>query len=566
MTLHPPPPLSRTPSIADRVSRRTWLWLGLAMLCLWFLPLDARHLLRSDEGRYAEIAREMFASGDWVTIRYQGLKYFEKPPFHLWMTAIAFHAFGIGEWQARLWVAMSGVIGLAVTAWAAHRWYGRRVAMLTALALLAMPTWNLAGHFNALDMGVAAALACVLAGVLIAQHPAADASARRRWMLFAWAAMAVATLTKGLIGIVLPGLVLVVYTLAARDWLLWRRLHLIAGTLLFLMIAAPWFVLVSMRNPEFANFFFIHEHWQRYTSTVHHRSAPVWYFVPQLLAGALPWLGLVGGMARAVATEKSAGDFRPALLLVCWAASIFVFFSASGSKLPGYIVPIFPALAVLVALALDRLDAAAWRRQVIWMLIAAVVAMCASPLITRVGAGGPSNALYRDYAVWVGAACVVAVIGFGVALRLAREGPSLRSTGTAALGFFAAATIALTGHETIGRSASGVDLVAPIERVLTPAMPIYAVRLLDHTLPFYLRRTMVMVEEPDELEFGTQQEPQKWLPTLAAFLEVWSTGPKALAVMGHDTHAELQGRRVIMNVVAQDARRVVVANFSLPAP
>src|SRR5262245_38946665 len=96
----------------------------------WFLPLGARHLFHADEGRYAAIGREMLVSGDWVTIRYNGLKYFEKPPFHLWMTTLAYAAFGIGDWQARLWVAISGLAGLLMTMLAAWRWFGARVALL----------------------------------------------------------------------------------------------------------------------------------------------------------------------------------------------------------------------------------------------------------------------------------------------------------------------------------------------------------------------------------------------------------------------------------------------------
>src|SRR5450755_380278 len=192
----------------------TWLIVAAAVVaCTWFLTLDARHLLRSDEGRYAEIAREMLASGDWVTIRYNGLKYFEKPPFQLWMTALAYAAFGIGEWQARLWVGLSGVLGMLAMVAAARQWFGGWVGLLTGLVLLAAPAWNLGSHFNSLDMGVSAALACVLAGFLMAHHPSASPAATRNWMWFAWAAMAVAVLTKGLIGIVLPAIVLVVYTL-----------------------------------------------------------------------------------------------------------------------------------------------------------------------------------------------------------------------------------------------------------------------------------------------------------------------------------------------------------------
>ncbi len=547
-----------------RGARLPVLWLFVvAIACVWFLTLDARHLLRSDEGRYAEIAREMVASGDWVTIRYNGLLYFEKPPFQMWMTAIAYELFGVGEWQARWWVATSGAIGGVVTMLAARRWFGRRVAWLTGLVLLATPAWNLGSHFNSLDMGVSGALACVLAAVLIAQHPDATPAARRGWMLFAWAAMAVAVLTKGLIGIALPGLVLVIYTLMTRDFALWRRLHIVSGALLLLAIAAPWFVLVSVRNPEFARFFFIHEHLQRYLSTVHHRSGPWWYFLPQLIVGFLPWLGLSWSMAKIVRDDARPPGFRPALLLGVWATAIFVFFSASSSKLPGYVLPIYPALAVLAALALDRLAPERWRRQVLVAVAIWAIGIVAAPFLTRFGSPSTPAALYAAFSWWLAGGCALAVAGLVVAWRIGVREPRA-SIVVYALTLFVALSVVLRGHESFGRASSGVDLVAPIEHVAGPDVPIYSVRLLDHTLPFYLRRTTVMVESPDELEFGTQQEPRKWLPTLEAFQARWTSSERAVAVMSHDTFAVLRARQVPMFPVAEDNRRVVVANFESP--
>ena len=531
-------------------------WLVAVVLAVWFLTLNIRHLLPSDEGRYAEIAREMFASGDWVTIRYNGLKYFEKPPFHLWMTALAYQAFGIGDWQARLWVAISGAAGLLLTMWAARRWYGDRVSWFTGLALLAAPTWNIGSHFNSLDMGVSGALAGVLAGFLLAQHPQASLQSRRRWMLFAWGAMALAVLTKGLIGLVLPGLVLVVYSLVARDWVLWRRLHIGSGTILFLLLTAPWFWLISTRNPEFAQFFFIHEHWQRYTSSVHQRSAPWWYFGPQLIAGFLPWLGLTPRICALLRNSGQAREFRPELLLAVWAGAILVFFSLSGSKLPGYILPVFPALALLAALALDRIDAKAWQRQLLGMLLLAGCGLLATLLLQR----------SDDYGLWLGAACLVILLGLLLAWRCNRRDQPGLSITLFALAWFAGTTVGLAGHQTLGRSNSGVDLVPAIEAVLTPQMPIYSVRRLDHTLPFYLRRTMIMVEAPDELAFGVEQEPQKWLPTLAAFSAAWTTGPPALALMSRDSYQQLKEQGLPMFDLTGDEKRLVVTNFPGKSP
>ncbi len=597
-----PEPQHRTP--AQQRPARTVALVALALvIATWFATLGARHLLPSDEGRYAEIAREMQATGDWVTIRYQGLKYFEKPPFQMWATALAYDLFGVGDWQARLWAALAGLAGILATMAAAWRWFGRRAAWTSGLVLLAAPAWNLGGHFNALDIGVSGALAWVLAGFLIAQHPATPAPRRRGWLLGAWFAMAIAVLTKGLIGIVLPGLVLAIYTLAARDWQLWRRLALLPGFALFLIVAAPWFVLVSLRNPEFPQFFFIHEHLQRYTSTVHHRSAPFWYFVPQLLVGFLPWIGLGwrgrallrddprGGAAieddrrgraerpdkrgpgaeaqdaRRSAAARSAGPmpFRPRLLLAIWAVAIFVFFSLSGSKLPGYILPVYPALAILAALALQRIDVASWRRQLVWMTAVAALGLVASPVLGRFGSDTTPNASYRSYAFWAAAMFAVALAGLALAWRWRRTriAPSIAA---AALAWFFATTIGIVGHEAFGRNSSGVDLVPATLAAAAPGMPIYAVRLLDHTLPFYLRRTLIPVEEADELEFGIGQEPDKWLPTLAAFATRWKTGGPALAIMKPETFDRLRSEGLPMRVVVRSPRRVVVANTELPEP
>jgi 4-amino-4-deoxy-L-arabinose transferase-like glycosyltransferase len=538
--------------------------LAAVVACAWFLTLDARHLLPADEGRYAEIAREMLASGDWVTIRYNGVKYFEKPPLQIWMTALTFKAFGIGEWQARLWAALCGAVGLIVTAAAAARWYGKRVGVLTGLVLLAAPAWNIGGHFNSLDMGLSAALAFVLSAFLIAQHPAVSAATRRNWMLAAWAAMGIAILTKGLIGLVLPGLILVVYSVAARDVSVWRRLHLGVGLVVMLAIATPWFVLVSQRNPEFLDFFFIHEHLQRYLSPIHHREGSWWYFLPQLVLGFLPWLGLSWSMAKSVRSKPPAHEgFRPALLLGVWAATILVFFSFSSSKLPGYILPLYPALAILAACALDRLGQRQWRRHVIGALLLMVVGCFATPFVARQGNVGTPNALYRDFALWLAAALALGVVGFAIAWRLSSES-LVRSFAAYALTFFAFVTIGLRGHETFGLNSSGAPLAAKVAPLLTETTPLYGVQLIDHTLPFYLRHVLTPVEMPGELEFGVSQEPGKWLPTLDAFVHEWTSGRRALAVMSHPTYDELRSRQLPMVVVGDDVRRVVVANFESP--
>ena len=544
--------------------------IAIGVLLVWFGTLDARHLLRPDEGRYAEISREMFATGDWVTIRYNALKYFEKPPFHMWVTTIAYELFGVGDWQARLCVALSGIAGLGVTMLAAARWFGRRAGLLAGLVMLAMPMWSVTGHFNSLDMTLSGALACVLAFMMLAQHPDTTGRARWGWMLACWIAMGVAILTKGLVGIALPGLVLVVYTLLTRDFGLWRRLHLPTGILAMLVVTVPWFWLISTKNPDFPHFFFIHEHWDRYTSTVHARKGSIWYFVPLLLAGMLPWLGLTPRMwdvvrDRAGALRGAGGKpFQPALMSLVWFAAIFVFFSMSGSKLPGYIVPVFPALAILAAVALDQINDRSWNRQINALLVLGVVGLIATPYVATLERDTNPNEVFRAFAVYIGVAFAVLLAGMLLARRLLRTHGLLPSITAFSLAMYLTCTIALLGHEVMGRRASGVDMVPAIKAVLKDDMPLYGVGTLDHTLPFYLGRTLTMVAFADELEFGTQQEPDKWIPTMDAFVAKWKDGQPALGIMSPDTYDSLAAQHVPMYVVARDVRRVVVSNFPLP--
>ncbi|ANJ72621.1 glycosyltransferase family 39 protein [Ralstonia insidiosa] len=552
-------PIDRSANAPALPWRNASLWLlAAAFLAVWLGTLGYRHLIPTDEGRYAEIAREMFTTGDWVTIRYNALKYFEKPPLQMWGTALAYTLFGVGDWQARLFTALSGIAGLVFTMLAAARWWGKRTAVITGLVLVSAPMWNVGAHFNSLDMGVAGCMTMALAALLLAQHPDATRSQQRNWMWVCWASMALAVLSKGLIGVVLPGFVLVVYTLVARDWALWKRLHLMTGLIVFFAVGAPWFALISARNPEFAWFFFVHEHFQRFTSTVHNRNAPLWYFVPLLLAGFLPWLAQLPGAARLsfARTETATNGFRPTLMLGLWAILIFAFFSISDSKLPGYIFPIIPALAVLAALALETTSERAWRWQLKVFLALAVVGLAASGYVATMSSDMYPNAVFSRFGVFLAVAFAAGAVFTWLALRFADR--RFESLVAFACAWFLTFTVALLGHEAFGRSMSGIDLVPAVKPWLKPGVPFYAVERLDHTMPFYLGTPTTMVQQPDELAFGIEQEPTKWIPTTEAFVTHWKEGGQAVAMMGPGTYDRLSAQGVPMIVIARDARRVIV--------
>ncbi len=539
------------------------LWALFLIFCaIWFYALGARTLVPTDEGRYAEMAREMVATGDWITPRLNGLKYFEKPPLQTWMNALTFAAFGLGEWQARLWTGLNGLFGILMTAYAGTRLFGRRIGFHAGMVLASSLFWAALGHVNTLDMGLAGMMTLSLCALLLAQREDANASQRRNWMLACWAGMALAVLSKGLIGIVLPGAVLVLYTLLSRDWAIWKRLHFGAGLLLFLAIAAPWFVLVSIKNPEFPNFFFIHEHFQRFTSKIHHRAGPWYYFIPLLILGIVPWLGVLPQSLWHARREPVQG-FQPKKLLLVWAVFIFFFFSISGSKLPSYILPIFPALALLIACYLDKAPDKALVVTAALLALFAATGLAFVGKIPELASNAYEKPIYQSYLPWVAAGAAVALAGGLLAAFLARRRRewSLIALAVAA---FASGQILMLGHEPLGRYKAGLDHVPAIAAELTPQTPIFLVRLYEQSLPFYLRRTMTLVEHADEMEFGVKQEPQLWIPTRAEFIAKWNAlhvdGKKAIAIVHPDAYDALKKQGLPMRVIAQDPRRIIVTN------
>lgn len=539
------------------------VWGLLIVFCVvWFYALGARTLVPTDEGRYAEMAREMVATGDWLTPRLNGIKYFEKPPLQTWMNAASFAVFGLGEWQARLWTGVCGLLGIVLTAYAGRRVFNERVGFVAGLVLASSFWWAGFGHINSLDMGLAGMMTLALCGLLLGQRQDAAARERRIWMLLCWAGMALAVLSKGLIGIVLPGAVLVLYTLFSRDWAIWKRLHLVLGLLVFFAITTPWFVLVSMKNPEFAHFFFIHEHLQRFTSKVHNRAGPWYYFIPLLVIGILPWLGMLWQSLWQARRDAGPG-FQPRMLLLVWAVFIFFFFSISSSKLPSYIVPIFPALALLIALYQETATRKDWAITAGLMAVLSVAGLTYIPSLPGMATDALEIANYQASQPWAITGLALVLAGSLCVLWWIRQRPGdlgMRAAIVLASSGFLCGQLMMLGTEAQGRYRAGLPLVPAIEAELSPAVKIYVVGLYEQSLPFYLRRTMTMVEHPDELAFGLEHEPDLWLPERAAFVEQWRKGPKALAITTPRIFSELQDDGVPMRLVTRDSRRVVIAN------
>jgi 4-amino-4-deoxy-L-arabinose transferase-like glycosyltransferase len=301
-----------------------------------------------DEGRYVGVAWEMMRSGDWLTPTLNGLPYFHKPPLFYWITAASMSLFGPGDWSARAAPLLGAWAGAMAVFLFVSRWWGERTARLSLVALLAQPLFYIGGQFANLDMLVAG---CITVTIVLLAHAARSFERgldKRRSLIGAYGAAALGVLAKGLIGAVLPALVIGAWLLLGRRWRTLGALLWLPGVLLFLAIAAPWFVAMQWHFAGFADYFFIVQHVKRFAAGGFNNVQPFWFYPAVLLLFTLPWLPWQRAhFARGRLDDPQRGDLR--MLMLLWLVMIVLFFSLPKSKLLGYVLPAVPPLAVLLA-------------------------------------------------------------------------------------------------------------------------------------------------------------------------------------------------------------------------
>ncbi len=536
------------------------LW-GIA----WLAGLMRSGLGEPDEGRYAEVAREMLASGDWITPRLDGFLFFDKPPLHYWGTALAYALLGTEPWVARLWGALAGALAIGAVAWAGWRVWNRATGLYAAAILGSGMLFAFGAHIDTLDLGVAAFLALGMACFMVAQFDPASAHRRTAINLGMWAALALAVLSKGLIGVVLPGMVLAVYMLWQRDWRVLGRVSLLPGLALLLAVSAPWFVEVTRRHPEFFDYFFIREHFTRFLTSADARGKPPGFFLPVVLLGLFPWTALMPFTRSGWRAMWSGAPVDR--LLLAWVAVVFVFFSLSHSQLPLYILPLFPAASLLLGRVAARLprEALARRLRVTGGVAAfGAVAALVAALVPRhdpghvgmpVALGGLAASL-----------AIMALAAAWAARRPARhEYPGAAVHGLALAGIVGWTITLLASQAWVGPR-SGEQVAQLMTPALTAAdTPVYMVGGFVRGLPFYLRRPVTIVaQDRDDLTPFIQSRPEGYLPTLDAFEARWRAGAQGVALVGERDMAVLDRHGLPHVVLGRLPTGFVIARQPVP--
>ena len=485
-----------------------------ALFALLLILAALRPLALPDEGRYAEVGRWMVVSGDWLIPRLNGLPFFHKPPLLYWMEAVVVTLLGATPWVVRLVPALHAgltLVALFLAARALGRYAGaadsERLARRAALMFGTSAAFLIGGQYINHDMQVATwigvAIWCFAVAFLRGEKP------HTGWALTGFAACALGLLSKGLIGVALPGLVLFIWLLWTRQFRKVWRLPWLRGLLLFAVIAVPWFVLAERRFPGMFAYLFGVQQFTRYVSSGFNNIQPWWFYLPCLIVMLFPWsfLTLYEGAMQALRRKSSAVPVSSASRQVhslcwIWVAAILVFFSIPESKLIGYILPVMPPLALLAALGWSRL------------------------------ADGR-----RAAGAWLAALTALPLIAVGVAGTL------------------------VSRYETHRRSAQ--DIAQVLACAATPDDPVYAVGGFPYDLPFLARMTHPLIVVQDWAQIRAT-ENDNWKREL---FEAGDFTPALAARLLQQPSEALKTARVTPNAwvaVTQDyAARIQNAGFRL---
>jgi 4-amino-4-deoxy-L-arabinose transferase-like glycosyltransferase len=342
------------PRSRPRVSNWFFAVVILVSYAGYFSGQGALGLVGPDEPRYVSIARSMERTGDWVTPRLNGAPWFEKPVLYYWAAATSFKLFGENDFAARLPSALAAMLAAASIAWMAWRFYGGTTSLL---ALLMFPTsvatlaFARAATPDMLFTGtIAAAMAC---GATLVFEESPGVWCRIGFGFF----LGAATLAKGPAAVVIAGGSVALWTIFSKKWKRSFRLAHPISILVFLFTSVPWYFLCARRNPDFLNVFIFQHNFERFLTPVFHHVKPWWFFPPILVLWVLPWSALLFALGlRAAAIKEWRERFaRPGFYFACWTIFVVIFFSASKSKLPGYILPAVPAMVLLLAAAASRI-------------------------------------------------------------------------------------------------------------------------------------------------------------------------------------------------------------------
>ncbi len=469
--------------------------LACACYAMFFHELGGVGLIGPDEPRYAAVAREMLMSGDYVTPHLNGSPWFEKPPLMYWIAVIGYTICGINEYGARFPSALGATISLFLIYWCGRRLWSRAVGFLASLVLATSIGWFAFARAASMDMPLTACLTAALVFFLFGFN---DETPRRKiWFNLFYASIGLGVLAKGPVAILLPAISLSLFLLTRgrlQDWRTWNP----KGLWIAAAVAAPWYVLCTIANGwEFIDVFFINHNLQRFATTIHGHYRPFYFYGPVFLLLTFPWtFMLIPAMRRRFGKNE--------LILVWWMVVPLVFYSLSGSKLPGYILPVVAPFALLCAMALWQPASKSFK--------AAVFIEAGTLAFIGVAFGFFGHMINVDAHV---SGMLIAAITFGFAAVLAISALWLNPSFLAAFNSAVMVVIVLTATNFVFPRFDQADTMRPwseaLNRIATKDQIIFMYkpdRWVEYGLEYYRFSHAQALFSPEQLAAVAKNEPR----------------------------------------------------------
>ena len=505
------------------------LVLALAAV-IYFAGLSGYPLLDPDEGRYAEIPREMLESGDFITPRLNYVKYFEKPPFFYWSVAGSMALFGQEEWAVRIVPALVGFLTILLIMVLGKRFFGTRTGVMAGWVYLTSLVPLILARLPIID-GLFSLFLTATWGAWWLGYAAPAGHMKRIWFCAAWACMGLACMTKGIAAIALTGLIIFAFIILRRDFRALRAMAWLPGLLIFALIVLPWHLAVSSRNPEFAHFYFVVQHFGRLVSEEHSR--PIWYFLVIFPFGMLFWTALffpaiINALKRAIKAiklptngDKKANESEGVLFLVIWVLAVVGLFSLSRSKLVPYILPGYPAMALLIASYLT--NGGLTRSSARWCAgLTAALLLIPIPIVYYYAQS--QDMLPAEALVWPVRAAQIALLFGSVMLGIAAFKRKLipAATGLVLVVLLPAMVMIVP---TVAKYRKVGGFIKAMPGTLPAQIKVAEWRNFDQGLSFYTHRRTILVDNTGELKFGS---------TIGDHKEFFLKGEESLKRLGRE--------------------------------
>jgi len=536
------------------------------MALAYLITLGMPGLFPPDEGRYAEIPREMLTTGQWLIPHINGVVYFEKPPLVYWLTTMVMHVFGQSLFAVRFINPILATLGCLFMYAVGRKVFNRRTGLLGALITGSALLYLALGRLLTLDLGVSVFLTVAM-GAFLASVSCQTAWGRRGWLWLAYAGAGAAVMTKGLIGVVFPMMIIGAWIWLYHRWAYLKSMSILSGIVIILLINVPWLWAVQDRYPWFLHQYFYIQQFARYATPVASRHMNFFAYVGVLVAGLLPWVIWLPQSIRQVFTAgwRQRHQYQYEGYLLLWGGLIFLFFAPSQSKLITYLLPVVPPFALLIARWLDRHWTQLWQQRLsvsvgVFMAICMLFAVAGVvvPQLPKFIAFTQLQWLLGALSAWM----LLVTIGVWWAYRRQRIHALLVWM---LLSFAVAGNLIWVSMPMLNQRS-----ILPLAQQLKPLLVRYPnaeVATLSNyyqDLPFYIKRRVVVADWQGELQPGIRHQvsSHKWMISREALMRHWQSHQRVFLLVSNEHYqSDFVQKHIPAYRLGHTTRVSLVANF-----